>query len=235
MRGEVLSARWWCGKLTIFSCPLMSSGACSPCTKTQSQTPDSCTLRPEFSLRISRDARVSRVLRLRGTPGKHCNKPPILSMTEQERLDGILDSLLGGNFFTIKEVLESKSFNRCFKLGSKSMAFSCENNGDGIPTSGAAPIMGDEGEFHHSRGEPHRGPKASMMENPTLAENFLKGVIPPAYKEKMEKLNLDGEISQFFHWVVLAFSLAEQGRELREEVMIQYLELNQLGPRWPVL
>ncbi|GFS41701.1 acyl-CoA N-acyltransferases (NAT) superfamily protein [Actinidia rufa] len=56
------------------------------------------------------DASVPRVPRSWGTPSKRCNKPLVLSTTEQESLDGILDSLLGGNFFTIKEVLESKSF-----------------------------------------------------------------------------------------------------------------------------
>ncbi|GFZ14704.1 hypothetical protein Acr_24g0008940 [Actinidia rufa] len=77
---------------------------------------------------ISRDAGVPRVPRTWGTPGKRCNKLPVLSITEQGRLDGILDSISSRNFFMIKEVLESKSFGRCFKLGSKLMASSGGNN-----------------------------------------------------------------------------------------------------------
>ncbi|GFZ09274.1 hypothetical protein Acr_20g0010820 [Actinidia rufa] len=53
--------------------------------------------------------------------GKRCNKPPVLSTTEQQRLNGILDSLVERDTFTIKEALESKSFCRCFRLTSKSM------------------------------------------------------------------------------------------------------------------
>ncbi|GFS41560.1 hypothetical protein Acr_00g0075100 [Actinidia rufa] len=84
------------------------------------------------------------------------NKPPILSTNEQESLDGILDSLLGENFFKIKEVLESKSFRRCSKLGSKLMVSSGGDNGEDIPTVSVAPVAGDEGESHHSRDEPRR-------------------------------------------------------------------------------
>ena len=78
-------------------------------------------------------------------------------MTEQERLDGILNSLSGGDFFTIKEVLESKSFCRCFKLDSRSMASNGGDNEEDIPTSGAAPIVGDEGESYHFQDESRRG------------------------------------------------------------------------------
>ncbi|GFS29092.1 hypothetical protein Acr_00g0005310 [Actinidia rufa] len=51
------------------------------------------------------------------------------------------------------------------------------------------------------------GPKASMLRNPAMAKKLLKGVILLASKEKV---------------VVLASSLAERGRKLREGTMIQY-------------
>ncbi|GFZ21900.1 hypothetical protein Acr_29g0010620 [Actinidia rufa] len=86
----------------------------------------------EFPPEISGDVCVPRVPRSWGTLGKQCNKPHVLSTIEQESLDGILDSLSGGIFFTIKEVLESKSFRRCFKLGSKLMASIGGDNGEDI-------------------------------------------------------------------------------------------------------
>ena len=45
------------------------------------------------------------------------------------------------------------------------------------------------------------GSKASMLENPAMVEELLEGVIPPADKEEVEKLNLDWAISKFFHIV----------------------------------
>ncbi|GFZ19668.1 hypothetical protein Acr_28g0003730 [Actinidia rufa] len=45
----------------------------------------------EFPSRTSRDVNVPKIPKTLGTPGKRCNKPPVLSMTEQGRLDGILD------------------------------------------------------------------------------------------------------------------------------------------------
>ena len=92
--------------------------------------------------------------------GKRCNRPPVLSTIEQQRLDGIMNSLVKGDFFPIKEVLESTSFHRCFKLSSKSMASSGGDDGKDIPTSGATPIAGDEGESHHSRDDHRRGDNA---------------------------------------------------------------------------
>ncbi|GFS34121.1 hypothetical protein Acr_00g0032370 [Actinidia rufa] len=92
----------------------------------------------------------------RSSKDKHCNKPLVLSTTEQERLDGILDSVLGENFFTIKEVLKSKFFRRYFKLNSKSMASSGGDNGKDIQIGGMALVVGDKGESHHSRDESYR-------------------------------------------------------------------------------
>ena len=55
-----------------------------------------------------------------------------------------------GDLFSINEVLNSKSFRRCFKLSSKSMAFNGGDDGKDVPVSGATPIASDEGESHHS-------------------------------------------------------------------------------------
>ncbi|GFZ05046.1 hypothetical protein Acr_17g0006180 [Actinidia rufa] len=57
-------------------------------------------------------------------------------MTKQQRLDGILDSLVEGDFFIIKEVLKSKSFCMCFRLASKLMSSSGKDNGKDIPAEG---------------------------------------------------------------------------------------------------
>ena len=61
-----------------------------------------------------------------------------------------LDSLEEGDFFTIEEVLTSKYFRKCFRPSSESMTSSSKENGEDIPTGGAAPVVGDEGEPHHS-------------------------------------------------------------------------------------
>ena len=54
-----------------------------------------------------------------------------------------------GNFFTIKKVLESKAFHRCFKLGPNSMTPNEEKSGKDTWAGKAAPISGDEGESYH--------------------------------------------------------------------------------------
>ncbi|GFZ04977.1 hypothetical protein Acr_17g0005490 [Actinidia rufa] len=102
----------------------------------------------------SKDARVLKVPKSWGVPGKRYNKLPILSTTEQERLQVILDTILGENPFTIKEVFESKFFCKCFKVASQFMASNEGNKRDNPPPSSAAPIAGNEGESCHSRDEP---------------------------------------------------------------------------------
>ena len=88
--------------------------------------------------------------------GKHSNKPHVLSTTEHERLIGILDSPVGEDFFTIKEVLESKFFHRCFRPIPISMASNSGDNGEDIPSSGAASVTDNEGQSYHFRDEPRR-------------------------------------------------------------------------------
>ncbi|GFS34998.1 hypothetical protein Acr_00g0037230 [Actinidia rufa] len=77
-------------------------------------------------------------------PKSGCNKLPVLSTIEQKRLDRILDSLLEGDTFKIKEVLESKFFRRCFRPAPKSMASSGRDNGEDVLVGRAAPVVGDE-------------------------------------------------------------------------------------------
>ena len=67
-----------------------------------------------------------------------------------------MDSLKEGDLFTIKEVLESKYFRRCFGPPSESMEPSSRENGKDTLTDGAAPVAGDKGESHYSRDEPRR-------------------------------------------------------------------------------
>ena len=45
------------------------------------------------------------------------------------------------------------------------------------------------------------GPKASMLKNIAVVKKLMEGVIPPADKEKVEKLDMDSAILKFFHIV----------------------------------
>ena len=85
--------------------------------------------------------------------GKRYNKLPTLFKDEQDTFDNILSSVEGGKLYSVKVVLGSKSFHRSFGLPSKWMASSGVDDGEDIPAGRAAPIVGDEGESHHSRGE----------------------------------------------------------------------------------
>ncbi|GFZ09281.1 hypothetical protein Acr_20g0010890 [Actinidia rufa] len=68
----------------------------------------------------------------------------------------------------------------------------------------------------------HQGEKksTSMLENPTVVEELLEGVIPPADKEEVEKLSLDWAISKFFHIVDQA-SVADRAKDTRDKAMTQ--------------
>ncbi|GFY82854.1 hypothetical protein Acr_02g0010940 [Actinidia rufa] len=69
------------------------------------------------------------------------------------------------------------------------------------------------------------GSKPPCWKNPAMAEKLLERVIPPADKEKVEKLNLDRAISKFFQIVgqavVIGFCLAGHDKEMRDEAMTQ--------------
>ncbi|GFZ14492.1 hypothetical protein Acr_24g0006820 [Actinidia rufa] len=108
-------------------------------------------------LRAILGAGVLRVPRSWGTPSKCCNKPPILFEAEQERFDKILSSVKEGDLYSVKVVLNSKSFFRSFGLNYKLMAYSGEDNAENKLVGNAAQVVGDEGESHHSRDEHPRG------------------------------------------------------------------------------
>ncbi|GFZ00893.1 hypothetical protein Acr_14g0005280 [Actinidia rufa] len=84
----------------------------------------------EFPQRLSREARVPKVLRSWGTPGKHCNKLPILFEVEQQR---------------------------SFDFNSKSVASNGEDNAKNKLVGDAAQVVGNEDESYHSRDEHPRG------------------------------------------------------------------------------
>ncbi|GFZ14574.1 hypothetical protein Acr_24g0007640 [Actinidia rufa] len=65
------------------------------------------------------------------------------------------------------------------------------------------------------------GLKASMLENSTVVKKLFKGMIPPANKEEDEKMDLDREISKFFHIVGQAVVLGSSltGRELERQLL----------------
>ncbi|GFZ04454.1 hypothetical protein Acr_17g0000260 [Actinidia rufa] len=69
------------------------------------------------------------------------------------------------------------------------------------------------------------GPTASILGSPSVAEKLLRGVIPPADKEKVEKLTLDQTATKLFHVIgqalVLGSSLAVRSREAGELASLQ--------------
>ncbi|GFS37317.1 hypothetical protein Acr_00g0051360 [Actinidia rufa] len=68
-------------------------------------------------------------------------------------------------------------------------------------------------------------PSPSILGSPFVAERLLRGVIPPADKEKVEKLTLDQTAMKLFHVIgqalVLDSSLAVRSREAGEQASLQ--------------
>ncbi|GFZ06626.1 hypothetical protein Acr_18g0007960 [Actinidia rufa] len=70
------------------------------------------------------------------------------------------------------------------------------------------------------------GPTPSILGSPSVAERLLRGVIPPADKEKVEKLTLDQTATKLFHVIgqqalVLGSSLAVCSMEAGEQASLQ--------------
>ncbi|GFY92530.1 hypothetical protein Acr_08g0009260 [Actinidia rufa] len=69
------------------------------------------------------------------------------------------------------------------------------------------------------------GPAPSILGRPSVAERLLRGVIPPADKEKVYKLTLDQTATKLFHVIgqvlVLGSSLAVRSREAGEQASLQ--------------
>ncbi|GFZ10805.1 hypothetical protein Acr_22g0002030 [Actinidia rufa] len=69
------------------------------------------------------------------------------------------------------------------------------------------------------------GPTTFMLGSPSVAKKLLRGVIPPADKEKVEKLTLDQTATKLFHVIgqalVLGSSLAVRSRKAGEQATLQ--------------
>ncbi|GFZ08215.1 hypothetical protein Acr_20g0000230 [Actinidia rufa] len=80
-----------------------------------------------------------------------------------------------------------------------------------------------EGTLAHLSAVP--GPTPFILGSPSVAEELLWGVIPPADKEKVDKLTLDQTATKLFHVIgqalVLGSSLAVRSREAGEQASVQ--------------
>ncbi|GFY91030.1 hypothetical protein Acr_07g0012260 [Actinidia rufa] len=69
------------------------------------------------------------------------------------------------------------------------------------------------------------GSAPSILGSPSVSERLLRGVIPPADKEKVDKLTLDQTATKLFHVIsqalVLGSSLAVRSREAGEQASLQ--------------
>ncbi|GFY87602.1 hypothetical protein Acr_05g0012410 [Actinidia rufa] len=111
-------------------------------------------------------------------------------------------------------------------LGNLGLDLSEGNKGDNPLIGSTTPVLGDDGESHHSRGEPLQArvqawrpsqihgcsisldlmanpgavlrPKALMLGNASVVEKILEGVILLADKEKVNKLSFDQVTQSFF-------------------------------------
>ncbi|GFY87962.1 hypothetical protein Acr_05g0016010 [Actinidia rufa] len=87
----------------------------------------------------------------------------------------------------------------------------------------AVPSRPGEGTSAHLSTVP--GPTPSILGIPSVAERLLRGVIPLADKEKVEKLTLDQTATKLFHVIgqalVLGSSLAVRSREAGEQASLQ--------------
>ncbi|GFZ06508.1 hypothetical protein Acr_18g0006780 [Actinidia rufa] len=81
------------------------------------------------------------------------------------------------------------------------------------------PSRPGEGTSSHLGAVP--GPTPSILGSPSVAERLLRGVIPPADKEKVDKLTLDQTATKLFHALVLGSSLAVRSREAVEQASLQ--------------
>ncbi|GFZ03473.1 hypothetical protein Acr_16g0000970 [Actinidia rufa] len=85
------------------------------------------------------------------------------------------------------------------------------------------PSRPGEGTSAHLGAVPGSAP--SILGSPSVAERLLRGVIPPADKEKVDKLTLDQTATKLFHVIgqalVLGSSLAVRSREVGEQASLQ--------------
>ncbi|GFS31428.1 hypothetical protein Acr_00g0017220 [Actinidia rufa] len=89
------------------------------------------------------------------------------------------------------------------------------------PSSNALPIPATAssrlGEGTSATLDAALGPTASILGSPSVVEKLLRGVIPPADKEKVEKLTLDQTVTKLFHVIgqKLPVDLEQQLVEVR--------------------
>ncbi|GFS40550.1 hypothetical protein Acr_00g0069250 [Actinidia rufa] len=91
---------------------------------------------------------------------------------------------------------------------------SSSSKASAIPT--VVPSRPGEGTSTHLGAVP--GPTPSILGSPSIAERLLRGVIPPADKEKVDKLTLDQTATKLFHVIgqQLAESRAHEQQALEE-------------------
>ncbi|GFS34987.1 hypothetical protein Acr_00g0037160 [Actinidia rufa] len=228
--GEV--AFYECCELTNFPSPSTSLGACSHCKKIQNQTPYGS---------------ISRL-------GKRCNRLPILSSTEQKRLDEILDLLVGGDTFKIMDVLESKSFHRCFKSTPTSMASSGGDNSEDIPVGWVTPVVAMSKKISlkkltqmvkRSKGQSPATKSSPATKGVVIGKKHPERSVAASNGAKLIAALGEGTLAKLGNIlgpnasrgvVVLASSLAKRGRELKEGTMIQATEeLKKVKEEWDAM
>ena len=82
---------------------------------------------------------------------RQCNASPSLTETKHERLDLISNTLQPGELYSIKDILRSKVFIKCFALASQPIASSGGDNVEERNDGGAPHVAIDEGESRHSQ------------------------------------------------------------------------------------
>ena len=75
------------------------------------------------------------------------------------------------------------------------MAPTEENKGGNTPSGSAAPVLGNEGESHHSQGEPCQGDHSrdSSIEYPGTIERRMRKILPPLLDLTLLRL-LNGKV-----------------------------------------
>ncbi|GFY95648.1 hypothetical protein Acr_10g0010330 [Actinidia rufa] len=93
------------------------------------------------------------------------------------------------------------------------------------PTLAKGMVIGEKRPREDLISQPSKkGPSASILSNSSVVKKLLRGVNPPADKEKMEKLTLDQKATRLFHVIgqtlVLGSSLVVKSREAGEEASL---------------
>ena len=114
---------------------------------------------------------------------------PSLTEAEKERLDLVAKILQLREFYSVKDILRSKAFLKCFSIASPQMASSEEDNAE-EKNAGDAPHVGaDEGESRHSRddsleyvGAIRKGLKRGILSSLPNEDNWGQNLAPSFIK-----------------------------------------------------